>query len=113
MLVECLMERYGWEAVWFLGRNGLRRNCHLFGFLNRYTCYVGTWTGPDLDLICVCRCKSSEEAEKSLSEPGYTILHAVIRSWLKLRRLRKSGVALEHCWPNGGGPLRYLWPAQM
>jgi hypothetical protein len=81
MIAEWLMERYGWDAVWFLGSNGLRRGP--WRFFGPDTCLVGTWTGPDLDLLCVRKCRTSEEAEGCLSPEGWTITHAAIRAWLK------------------------------
>lgn len=84
MLAEWLMERYGWDAVWFLGSNGLRRGP--FRFLGPGTCLVGTWTGPDADLLCVRQCDTSEQAEACLSPEGWTITHAALRAWIK--RLR-------------------------
>jgi len=82
MVAEFLMERYGWDAVWFLGSNGLRRGP--LRFLGPGTCAVGVWTGPDADLLCVKECHSLEEAEGLLSPEGWTITHAAICAWLKL-----------------------------
>ncbi len=82
MLVEWLMERYGWNDVWFLGSNGLRRGP--FRFIGPNTCMVGVWTGPDRDLLCVRKCETPQEAEKYLSPSGWTITHAAILSWRRL-----------------------------
>jgi len=82
MLIEWLMERYGWRDVWYLGSNGLRRGA--FRFLGPETCYVGIWTGPKRDLLCVRECSTLQEAEACLSPPGWTILHAAFRAWVKL-----------------------------
>lgn len=82
MLTEWLMERYGWRDIWFLGSNGLRRGP--FRFIGREVCFVGVWTGPDRDLLCVKECATQEEAEQWLSPAGRTIAHATIRSWLRL-----------------------------
>ncbi len=94
MLTEWLMEHYGWPDVWFLGSNGLRRGP--FKFIGPGVCFVGVWTGPDRDLLCVKECETRDEAEKNLSPAGWTIAHAAIRSWLKsVKPLRtKSAGAL-------------------
>jgi len=81
VLTEWLMERYGWDAVWFLGSNGLRRGP--LRFFGPGTCLVGTWTGPDLDLLCVKECDTPDEADACLSPEGWTITHAALRAWLK------------------------------
>lgn len=85
MLAEWLMERYGWHDVWFLGSNGLTSGP--LRFVRPDACYVGIWTGPDMDLLCVRECPTAEEAERCLSPSGWTILHASIRSWLKLKNV--------------------------
>lgn len=92
MLAEWIMERHGWDAVWFLGSN--RPHPRWWQFARRDACYVGTWTGPDMDLICVRRCETDEEAEQWLSPGGRTILHAALRSWWRLRGHRRG----LFCW---------------
>lgn len=85
MIAEWLMERYGWDAVWFLGSNGRTgRYSRPLNFLRRDACLVGTWTGPDLDLLCVRKCQTAEDAEAYLSPSGWTVTHAAIRAWWKL-----------------------------
>src|ERR1039458_759019 len=84
MIAEWLMERHGWDAVWFLGSNRPERYRHWWNFIGPEACYVGIWTGPDLDLLCVQKCSRVEEAEQNLSPPGWTITHAAILSQLKL-----------------------------
>ena len=86
MLAEWFMERYGWDAVWFIGSNGLKHGP--FKFMGTDTCYVGVWTGPDSDLLCVRECSTREEAERCLAPSGWTITHAAVRSWVKFMRLR-------------------------
>lgn len=72
-LVEELMRKYGWEAIWFPdatypGPRAPRRF------------YVGTWTGPDGDLLCVRPCETKEEAETALSPPGASVRDAALRA---------------------------------
>lgn len=95
MLAEWLMERYRWRDIWYLGSNRPVRYRHWWNFIGPSACYVGIWTGPDLDLICLRKCATAEEAEEWLSPPGWTIAHAAIRAWLKLIRVRKKRMALE------------------
>ena len=89
MVTEWLMERYGWDAVWFTGSNGLRRGP--FRFVGAESCYVGVWTGKDLDLLCV-REWAGPTRSAPLSPPGWTITHAAIKSWLRLMKIRRSDV---------------------
>lgn len=91
------MERYGWDAIWFLGSNGIRRGP--LRFLGPGTCLVGTWTGPDLDLLCVKECETTHEAEASLSPEGWTITHAAIRAWWK--RISVDAVCQRSPFPCG------------
>ena len=79
------MERHGWRDVWFLGSN--RPHPRWWQFIGPKACAVGIWTGPELDLICVCECRNREEAERCLSPFGWTITHAAFRAWLKRRSL--------------------------
>lgn len=82
MITELIMDHFAWEAVW-APHSGYRAKWrrHCFGS----SWFVGTWTGPDRDLICVRDCDTSEEAERWLSPPGRTILHAALRAaWLRL-----------------------------
>jgi|SRR5580658_7664147 hypothetical protein len=97
MLAEWLMERYDWDAVWFLGSNGLKRGP--FRFFGPGTCLVGTWTGPDTDLLCVKECSTADEAETYLSPEGWTISHAAIRAWWK--RISVDAVSRKSPYPCG------------
>jgi hypothetical protein len=93
MVAEFVMSRCGWDAVWYLAARGDipspgRRWWH---FLRKGACLVGTWTGPDNDLLCVRKCDTRAEAEAFLSPPGRTILDAALRAWwhrLKLSTVR-------------------------
>jgi hypothetical protein len=86
VLVEWIMDRFGWRDVWFLGAN--RPKPRWWQFISSECCFVGVWTGPDADLICVQECETATEAEAYLSPGGWTILHAACRSWLKLTRVK-------------------------
>lgn len=93
MLAEYLMYRFGWETVWMPGvraeKNDIPRRP--FDFFRSGECFVGTWTGPDSDLLCVRRCKTLEEAEMWLSPPGHTILGATLKALLlRMRGPRMS-----------------------
>jgi hypothetical protein len=86
MIVEWIMEHSGFDGVWFLGSN--RAHPRWWQFIGPDAAYVGCWTGPQSDLICLKHCETNREAEIWLSPPGWTILHAAILAWLKLRRLK-------------------------
>ncbi len=87
MILEWIMHRMEWSAAWYAhpgprGWPALGPRWH-----------VGAWTGPDHDLVCVIRAETKEVAEAALSPPGWTALHAALRSWWKLRRLERRAVA--------------------
>jgi hypothetical protein len=96
MIAEWLMERHGWQDVWYLGSNRPERYRRWWNFVNPTACYVGIWTGPALDLLCIRRCDTAEEAEEVLSPPGWTITHAAIRAWLKVRSNESKKFASSH-----------------
>jgi len=77
------MAHHEWEAVWNLGGNGISPWWLAW---TRKNVFVGTWTGPDHDLLCVGRATTNEEAERMLSPAGYTLLDAALRSaWTRWR----------------------------
>ncbi len=80
MLAQFIMHLHGWHDAWF----PLAGESSKHGF-ERNACYVGIWTGPQLDLICVKRCNTNEEANRFLSPPGRTMLDAAIRAAIVLR----------------------------
>lgn len=82
MLAEFIMARCGWDAIWFLAADGdpPAPGARWWYFLRQGACLVGTWTGPDGDLLCVRPCTTSTEAELNLAPPGRTILDATLRS---------------------------------
>jgi len=45
--------------------------------------HVGTWTGPQHDLLCLKKCATNAEAEKFLSPGGPTILLAALVALIK------------------------------
>jgi len=59
------MQMFGWTDIWFPARK-------------RW--YVGVWTGPDNDLLCVKHCKTNAEAEQFLSPCGSTLAEACTRA---------------------------------
>jgi hypothetical protein len=85
MIVEWIMNRYGWKDIWCLGSNGPLDST--FKFLGPEKCYVGIWTGPEQDLLCLRKCSTVEQAEKFLSPGGWTILHAVLLSVWRLKSI--------------------------
>lgn len=95
MLAELVMARCGWDAVWFLAARGPtpapgERWWH---FMRKGACLVGTWTGPDGDLLCVRPCATVAEAEANLSPPGRSVLDATLRAlWLRWRASSQSSV---------------------
>jgi hypothetical protein len=84
VLVEWIMDHFGWRDIWFLGANRPKRYRRWWQFTSHDCCFVGVWTGPDADLICVRDCETAIEAEQCLAPGGRTITHATIRSILKL-----------------------------
>lgn len=88
MIVEWFMDRYGWRDIWYLGSNRPEQYRHWWSFITEKAAYVGVWTGPQLDLICVRECETNAEAEIWLSPEGWTIFDAALRSWFKLKSRR-------------------------
>jgi len=88
MIAEFIIHRMGWTDVWYAhpGPWTIQRwIAHRFGFGGCW--YVGVWTGPERDLICVKPCDSNLEANLYLSPGGWTITHAALRAWWKLWRM--------------------------
>ena len=96
MLTELIMGCFGWESAWCVDavdpadpppgscrvlpwRVFRRGPAHPLegGFL------LGTWTGPEQDLLCVRRCETAAEAERALSPSGRTLLLAASAGALK------------------------------
>lgn len=86
------MSRCGWDAVWYPGGGGDASSPRYepapgdrwWHFLRKGACLVGTWTGPDVDLLCVREATTAAEAELWLSPPGRFVLDAALRSlWLR------------------------------
>lgn len=94
MFTERLMQSLGWESVWApdAGDRLLTRP---------RSYYVGTWTGPDHDLLCVRRCETSAEAERCLSPVGHSILFAAVRSLMLLSVVRWEDSKAKKGQPNG------------
>ena len=83
MIAEIIIHYMCWEAVWCVTDYPLYGPFH-------HGWFVGDWTGPDHDLICVRRCDTKEEAERCLSPIARTILGAAVKSWLTLHRIRRE-----------------------
>ena len=90
MIAETLMHFCGWDAVWYCdvrsdGDPEELRQWWREIIPAKDGCLVGTWTGPDGDLLCVRECDTAQEAERWLAPPGRTILHAAVRSlWVRV-----------------------------
>ena len=91
MIASYLMCSVGWTDVWYAG-----------GW------YVGFWTGPDKDLICVRNSLTADDAEDALSPRGRTLLHAIGLSLVKLVRVslrnRQWGRDILQVPHRGDGP---------
>lgn len=86
VLAEIIMARFGWSAVWITGvldpddlPAGVTDYRPLEVFRGRGV-YVGVWTGPDHDMICVRCCETNADADRYRSPPGRTVLDATLRS---------------------------------
>lgn len=75
------MHLLNWSDVWYAHPGDIRSN-----FRKRGGCFfVGVWTGPQRDLICVRRADTNQAAERFLSPSGRTILDATIKAvWKKM-----------------------------
>lgn len=108
MIAEFIMSRCGWDAVWYLEACGdtPAPGEHWWHFARLGACIVGTWTGPDGDLLCVRSCDSVAEAKANLSPPGRFILDATLRSlWRRWARSASTAKDLNtriHSWPGCG-----------
>lgn len=81
MLVESIMHFMNWDAIWYAHPGSIKTAMSQAG---RW--YVGRWTGPDSDLVCIRAVASSQAAEAALSPGGHTILTATLKAlWLKFR----------------------------
>ena len=59
-----------------------------FCSLHNGRCFVGVWSGPQNDLICLKHCETNREAETYLSPPGITIAHACLKALWKAWKLK-------------------------
>ena len=50
--------------------------------------FIGVWTGPDRDLLCLKKCETIAEAEIWLSPAGWDIRHALEGAIKKLEMLK-------------------------
>lgn len=76
MIAEKLMKRYGWNDIWSPTAGDPYDPPSRF--------FVGIWTGPDNDLICLKHCKTAKEAEEYLSPAGITLIDAAKKAERKL-----------------------------
>lgn len=77
--LEQMMDRYGWDALWYpdAGHPDITSSREFF---------VGVWTGPDADLLCVKTCETIKAAERFLSPSAPTAIEAALASERLLRR---------------------------
>lgn len=106
MILELLMHAKGWTDCWYahpgpflldhtvrsvwksiIREEGFRVAIDLFirGHSKRW--HIGVWTGPQLDLVCLKYCETSEEAERWLSPGGTIPLTAAIKGWIRMNYL--------------------------
>lgn len=72
-LVDYLMDYMGWQDIWHP---------------NPGQWFMGVWTGPQDDLLCIKKCRTREEANRFLSPEGKSIDDACIKAmkmWLETR----------------------------
>lgn len=84
MLTRLIMRRMHWDAIWYADRGP-----RLAGLW-----HVGTWTGPERDLVCIRRCATNEEARLALSPSSRTLLGAAFLAWRKASKAPRA--------PGGG-----------
>lgn len=94
MIAEWIMRRHNWTAVWYCHNASFRRRMKTswtYAFLCGPNVFVGNWSGPDRDLVCVkCESENNIVARRLQSPAGWTILDAAVRSWIKLRWLNRD-----------------------
>jgi hypothetical protein len=74
MVYDVVMEYFGWDSLWHP---------------NPGQWYVGIWTGPDRDLLCVKHCETAEEAEQCLSPQGECYEDAFTLAMMKIREVEQ------------------------
>lgn len=79
--------KYGWSQV-FYANPWTKGDTPKKDWKERWM--VGVLTGPDLDLICLKRCHTKEEAERYLSPGGDDIIDATINAIKKLKKLQND-----------------------
>ena len=79
-LLGYLMEHHDWDSIW--------HPYHTIWF-------VGTWTGPDGDMLCLKRCDTQEEAERFMSPGSNTIESAIRMAMNKLQVLEEGKEGTE------------------
>lgn len=77
MIADFIIYRMGWSDIW-MPHAGFRGAWCWLTFSRRSRWVVGTWTGPEGDLLCVKKCKTNVEAERHLSPGGPTLTLAAI-----------------------------------
>jgi len=75
VISELLIHIMGCDAVWYANPGTLK---NMIKWDGRW--HVGFWTGPQLDLVCIKKCKTNEEADRYLSPGGRTILSATLKT---------------------------------
>ena len=72
MAASEIMERYGWHDVWMP---------------NKGAWFVGNWTGPEYDLLCLTYCRTNRQGRRFLSPEGKTLTDAIMRARVKISRM--------------------------
>ncbi len=84
--VEQVMESCGWEAVW-IPHAGDPVSARV-----EKRIFVGTWTGPERDMLCVKPCETVSEANRALAPPGKTLADAIAQSLRVLAQIASPPV---------------------
>lgn len=121
MISEFIMSKMGWDAVWYLGGGGLEPGQNPPPGHHRWwhrwslgSVFVGTWTGPDGDLVCVKRCQTRDEANRWLSPPAHTVLDGCARSFLvwagnTIARELQDALVQRRAKYREAHPIEYPW----
>ena len=89
MLAEVVMNYMGWSGAWFPSAtypDNREPGWSLWRCMvpRANSCYVGSWTGPDGDMLCVKPCSTNAEALRWKSPGGRFLIDATLRAlWLR------------------------------
>lgn len=84
-MIHLLMYAMEWDSIWFVGSAPRWTTGVRWWFKHGDTFFVGVWTGPQRDLICVRHCDTNAEAERWLSPGSRTLWGAALKSLWRVR----------------------------